>query len=186
MNKPTIIDKLYMLIKSSKEYRGLLLIGFLFIFTGSILIYIGLHFNIIFLVIFGGIFISFSLFFLINTLPSSILYQYEKIQIKKYGHYINACIKEKEITHNSYYEKNNHSVNSNKKNILLEELNYILIFSFEYQNQLYENSDFVEKNEYEMLNIGDFIPIKFLTIEPKKSSIRKIKLKRSMNKKTVS
>lgn len=178
MDKQTITDKFNLLIKSSKEYRGILLVGFLFIFIGTVLIFVGLHFDIIFLIIFGGIFISFSLFFLISTIPSSIIYYYDKALVKKYGRYINACIKEKEIIDNSYYENNKYSVTTSKKDMLIEELNYLLTFSFEYQNQIYQNADFVDKNQYEKLNIGDLIPIKFLTIAPNKSLIRKIKLKK--------
>ena len=57
------------------------------------------------------------------------------------------------------------------------------MFSFEYQNQIFENSDFIAKNQYKKLKIGDMIPIKFLATNPNKSSIRQIKLKKIIDNK---
>ena len=182
MTQQSISEKLELIIKSSKAYRGVLLIGLLFIGVGAVLITIGVRFDITFLIVFGSIFIAVALFFLIFTLPSSILYYYEKALLKKYGKYTNATILEKEIINNSYYDKNTYAVDSASKGALIEELSYLLNFSFEYQNQMYKNSDFVEKNEYEKLNNGDLIPIHFLRTDPKKSFIRKVKLKNSISK----
>lgn len=180
-NKLTINQKINILIKSSKEYRGVLLMGLLFIFIGGILVFIGLHFDITFLIIFGGIFISFSLFFIIYTIPSSILYYYEKALAAKYGRIVNAYLKDKKVIDNSYYESTAFFDSPRKKSKFINELNYLLIYSFEYKNKIFENSDFVEKNLFEKIVVGDIIPVKFMLFNPNKSSISKTKLKKIKN-----
>ncbi|CDF79767.1 conserved hypothetical protein [Formosa agariphila KMM 3901] len=177
MIRQTLSEKIKLLIESSKAYRGILYIGFLFITLGTLLIYIGLRFDIIFLIVFGGIFISVALFFLIYTIPSSMIHYYEKALVKKHGKYTTATILDKEIIDNSYYDKNTYAVDSMSKGKRIEELNYVLKYTFEYQSKEYKNSAFVQKNEFETLNVGDKIPIRFLKTDPNTSFVRKIKLK---------
>ncbi|WP_378184779.1 hypothetical protein ACE939_08355 [Aquimarina sp. W85] len=180
MNELPLIEKAKLMLASSKEYRGVLIIGSFFILIGGILIFIGIQFKVIFLVVFGAIWASFSLFFMAYTVPSSISYYYEKALIKKYGKLSNACLVEKKIVDHSYFDTNEYSIDVSKKGQLISELNYLLTFSFEYHNKTFENSELVTKNQFEKLKIGDLIPIKFLSINPNKSSIRKIKLKKNV------
>ena len=174
--KITISDKLDFTKESLKKNRGILLIGALFIVIGSVLIYIatGIE-NHIFLYIFGGIFIAFPLFIIVYTMPSSFMYYYEQAQIKKYGSFTTAVITHKEIEDNSYTEKIDNRIER------IEELNYLISFTFNYQNNEFVNSFYVNTKEaFEALKIGNSIPIKFLKTDPKKSSVRLIKLSKEI------
>lgn len=165
-----LAKKTTLLFKALKKHTGLFLIGFSFISIGIILVFIGLRSEIISLLIFGGVFICVALFF-IYTLPSSVKYYYDKELSKKFGKNTMAQIIEKEIMNHSYLD------DKGNKEVLVEEFNYLLKYSFDYQNQTFENVDFVTEKQYKKLEIGNLIPVQFLTSHPKKSSIRKIKLK---------
>lgn len=78
MNKLSLTEKIDILLKSSKEYRGPLLICLLFFVIGVALIYIGVQFEFL-PIIFGAVFSCFSLFVFDYTIPSSIVYYYEKL-----------------------------------------------------------------------------------------------------------
>lgn len=170
--KVAISDTLNFTIESIKKHLGILLIGLLFIFVGCILIYIAsLTENPIPLYIFGGVFISFSLFFILYTIPSSLKYYYNQEVIKKHGSFTTAVIINKEIEENSYSEKTHNHAKT------IEELNYLLSFSFNYNNNKFENSFYVHTKEcFDKLEIGHVIPIKFLKTNPMKASVRFKKL----------
>lgn len=180
MNRLTIAEKIQLVIKSSKDYRMVLFIGLLFVLLGSSLIYIGFLYSELFLIIFGGVFISFSLFFMMYTIPSSVSYYYNKALVSKYGKTTDAVLKSKEIIDNSYFDSNKHAVELNDKETLISQLNYLLVFSYNYQNKVFENKEFVEKEIFKNLNPGDLIPIKFLSIKPNQSTIRKVKFKKTL------
>lgn len=170
----TNYDKISILFKSSKNYRGVLGIGMLFIFVGAFLVFLGLRFDVVFLLVFGGVFISFSLFFLFYTIPSTLVHYYDVELTKKYGRYKDAYVIEKEIINNS------NMISISRKKKLIKEFNYCLIFSFEYKNKRYENSDFVNETIFKKVQVGDVIPIRFLAIKPNKSIIRVRKLTNSL------
>ncbi|NER17491.1 hypothetical protein [Spongiivirga citrea] len=148
-----------------------MLIFLVFIGLGIILLYVGSRASETstrwFLYSFGGFVIIFVLFFIIYTMPSSIMHYYEKALTNKYGAYTKAVIVKREIEDHSYTENET----------LLQMLHYGIHYEFEYQGRLQKGFFYVYHQEcYDKLLVGDDIPIKFLKTKPEKSFPRRIKL----------
>ncbi len=165
-----------------KKHSGILAILLIFIAIGILLIYIATKIEKpIALYGFGGFVMVFSLFVFFYTIPSSFLYYYEQEITKKYGSYTIAKITNKEIEDHSYQEKADGHID------YIEEFHYLLSYVFEYNETTYENSFYVNSLAcYEKLTIGAKIPIKFLRTNPKKSSVRRVKLSKELGIKSVS
>jgi len=181
MNKLSLTEKIDILLKSSKEYRGPLLICLLFFVVGVALIYIGVQFDFLPIIIFGAVFSCFSLVVFAYTIPSSIVYYYEKAVITKYGKFTNAYLLSKQIIDNSHFDSSIETPSKSKKGKLIEELNYLIEYSFKHNDLEYQNSEFIKQAIFEKLTIGDTIPIKFLSTNPNNNSVRTQKLKNSFN-----
>ncbi|MBQ0734188.1 hypothetical protein [Aquimarina celericrescens] len=174
--KVTLKDRIDFSIRSIKKHSGILAILLLFISIGSFLIYIGTRTeDYIFFYAFGGLMAGMSLFAFWYTMPSSFLYYYEQEMTKKYGSYAIAKITHKEIEDRSYQEKVGNRIDH------IEELHYIISYTFEYRNIMYNNSFYVAGEAcFNGLTIGSTIPIKFLRTNPKKSSVRRLKLSKEL------
>lgn len=163
----TLFNKLVLLLRSSRAYINIVIIGLFFIGAGMTIIWGAFSLDgpidRLFMIIFGGFLVCLSLFFMIYTLPSTVIYYYNKELAKKYGRHTKAKITKKEIIDNSYYEKKR----------FIEEMEYLISFAFEYRGQSFENSDFVGKEYFESLKISDSISIKYLITNPKKALIVK-------------
>ncbi len=159
-----------------KKHSGILAILLVFIAMGILLIYIATKIEEpIALYGFGGFVLVFSLFAFFYTIPSSFLYYYKQEVTKKYGSYALANIIHKEIEDHSYQETIDNRVD------YIEEFHYILTYSFEYNGMRYENSFHVaSKICFQALSVGAAIPIKFLRTNPKKSSVRRVKLSKEL------
>lgn len=181
MRNLTLREKLQLLIRSSKEYSMILLIGFIFIATGSLLITFGWYENMIYLIVFGSIFIGLSLFFIGYTIPSSISYYYNKALAKKYGKYTEAQLTAKEIIDLSYTDNDQYNPETKKYGVRVIEESFLLTYTFSYAGKMYENQDDVDQEVYHKLELGAAIPIQFIATNPEKAYIRKRKLKRALN-----
>ncbi len=172
MNYLSISEKIGLFLTALNENKGILFMGSVFIAIGSILLYIGLLNKEVALSIFGIFFICFSLFFLLFTMPSSIAYYYEQALAKKYGTSTNATLIAKETID----QLGNHATEANHE----VDINYQVTFSFEYKDNHYEASEFIDKQTFDVVNLGDSIPITFLNTKPSKAKIRSQKLKNKL------
>ena len=151
INKLTLAEKFKLIIKSSKDYKSILIIGLLFMFIGVVLIYIGLQNHITTLLILGVFFILFMLFFLGFTIPSTVSYYYNKELIKKFGINADAVLKDKEVIDNSYFERIRFTNSISRKGKLIKEINYLIIYTYNFKNILHEGSDIIDKNTFEKI-----------------------------------
>lgn len=169
--KSTFSDKLQFSKIALQKNGGPLLIALVFMALGAIVVYLGLRYQVTFMVVFGGLFGGIPAIGMLFTMPSSFMYYYEQAQTKKYGAYTTATIIAKEVKDVSYV--------TGKGNIKtkVEEFQYFLTYSFEHDGKPYENTFLVaSKSCFDVLNIGTSIPIQFLRTNAKQSSVRRRKL----------
>lgn len=167
-------EKLRFFKVSLKKNSGPLLIGLTFIVLGLIIAYIGYFVaDNTPLTGFGLTFISFSGFFLLYTMPSSITYYYEQELTKKYGSYTTAKVINKRIDDYSHTS----STLEGGKVKHHEEFLYAIEFEFSYNNQSYSSECFFNQKEtYEAILLGSELPIKFLRNNPNNVTLRRRKL----------
>ncbi|SHH34273.1 hypothetical protein [Winogradskyella jejuensis] len=171
--KLTLKDRINFSIEAIKKHLFLILGGLLFISIGLVLIYIGTIVNKdqLFFYIFGGVFIAFILFVWIYTLPSSLLFYYEKALIKKYGSYTTAIITNKEV------EDHSHTEGMGRNRRFVELFMYLIEYKFEYNSKTYTGAFYLnEKAVFDAIELNQSIPIQFLKTNPKTSKIRRQKL----------
>lgn len=147
----------------------------LFFCVGLFLIYLGITFNDASVLNYiGGFFIVFTIFFFGFTMPSSLLYYYEKAIIKKYGSYTDA------VVINKYVEDLSYNENTDGRTVRVEEFHYIIDYQFTYLKD-YTNTFYLEhKTSYDKIEIGSKIPIKFLKIKPEQAEPRRHKLSKDL------
>lgn len=169
--KLSLSDRIKFSIAAIKKHGFLLAFGLSFLGVGCFLIYLGIKYdNNITLLIIGGFVTLFMGFFLGYTMPSSLLFYYEKAVIKKYGSYTYATVIKKHIEDHSYVEKIDNRINP------VKEFHYIIDYVFTYKKE-YTNSFYVtSKACFDKIEIGSEIPIKFLKIKPEQAEPRRQKL----------
>ncbi|PNW29096.1 hypothetical protein [Formosa algae] len=159
-----------------KKNGGILILLSFFLFLGIAMIWFSYRAGVLLMVAFGIFVTGMALFTIVYTIPSSIMYYYEKEVIKKYGAFTTAVITKKEIEDHSYID------DETKKKV--EEVTYLIEYTFEYNYKHFSTFSIVENKEfYDQLTIGLDIPIKYLKTNPNKSSVRMRKLKNSLKKK---
>ncbi|AXO81561.1 hypothetical protein DZC78_14590 [Olleya aquimaris] len=179
--KVTFNDQKHFITEAIKPHLGLLGIWLIFIVFGSFFIYLGNHIeqNGIGFVIFGYAFIVLASTFILFTLPSSIMYYYEKAKVKKYGSYTFARITNKRI--DDYSHTNSSTFDSSKSKVIKEFL-YVVEFEFNYNNTTFTNECFFEhKTTFETITLTTKLPIQFLKTNPKKVTLRRRKLSNQLN-----
>ncbi len=171
-------EKLSFFIESLRKNLNPLLIMLLFLFLGIGLFAIGYYGDTVVVLIMGIFFIGFSLFAISYTMPSSISYYYEKAIVKKYGVYSVANIINKEIEIGGEVIKHGKRIKHNDI--------YIISYVFEYKGKAYKGIFLVDyKEDYDNFEIKEEVPIRFLRINPEKSTIRMRKLIKEKELKTT-
>ncbi|WP_350284924.1 hypothetical protein [uncultured Croceitalea sp.] len=169
--KLTFGDKLQFSKIALQKNGGPLLIVMVFIVLGAVVVYLGIRYQVTFMVVFGSLFAGIPVLGMLFTMPSSLLYYYEQAQTKKYGANTTATIIAKEAKDVSYV------TGKGKNKSKAEEFQYFLTYSFEHHGKWYENTFLVaSKNCFDVLTIDSSIPIQFLRTNPKQSSVRRRKL----------
>ena len=166
----SIADRIKFSAQAIKKNWGVLAILGVFALGGGFLVFLAPKIETpIALYVFGGAFIGVSVFTFIITMPSSLRYFYDQAYIEKYGGYTTAKIIHKEIHDTSYTDDETGRV--------IEELAYLLTYSFTYFGETIEGTFYVStRNCYDKIQTGTEIPIKFLKTKPTQSSVRRIKL----------
>lgn len=169
--KLSLSDRIKFSITAIKKHGLMIPMGLVFLGIGCFLIILGIKYdNNIPLLVTGSFVTLFMGFFLGYTMPSSLLYYYEKAVIKKYGSYTNAIITKKYIEDQSYEERVDNRVDK------IELFIYTIDYKFNYHKD-FTNSFIVEdKACFDKLEIGSTIPIKFLKHKPQQSEPRRQKL----------
>ena len=145
---------------------GLTILG-----IGCFLIVLGIKYdNNIPLLITGSFVTLFMGFFLGYTMPSSLLYYYEKAVIKKYGSYTKAIVIDKKTEDCSY----TNTIGGRTE--IVKEYHYYFTYKFTYKTE-FTNSFYVKSQLcFDKIEIGSEIPIKFLKSKPLQSEPRRQKL----------
>mgnify|MGYP001803329234 CR=1 FL=1 len=100
--KSTLGDKLQFSKIALQKNGGPLLIALVFMVLGAVVVYLGIRYEVTFMVVFGSVFAGIPALGMLFTMPSSFLYYYEQAQTKKYGTYTTANIIAKEAKDVSY------------------------------------------------------------------------------------
>ena len=167
----SLADRIKFSIIAIKKHGFLLAMGITFLGIGCFLIYLGIiyEYNTPLLVT-GGFVTLFMGFFLSYTMPSSLLYYYEKAVIKKYGSHTNGIVIKKHIEDQSYEESIDNRVD--KIQLILYRIDYKFTYKKEYTNSFYID----HKTCFDSIVIGSKIPVKFLKHKPEQAEPRRQKL----------
>ncbi len=104
----------------------------------------------------GGFFTVFALFFMGATMPSSLMFYYEKQVVAKYGRNKEAVVSD------AYTEVLDDSVTL-----------YYFDYEFDYKKTRQFGTFYLDdKALAEKLAVGDAVPIKFLAFDPSQSDVR--------------
>ena len=167
MTKLTINDRLNFTLASLKKNGFIFLISIPFLVVGLIVAYFAKRVDDSFgLYVFGITFIIVPLLIIIYTFPSSFMYYYEQAMTKKYGYYTKATVTNKEIEDVSSRRSIAEGVG------VIKEYNYLISYTFNYKSITYSNSFYVDSETvFNEIKLQSLVPIKFLRIEPKKTTV---------------
>lgn len=173
MGKFRLTDKFNFFKIALLKNSAILLIASFFILIGVAIIYFNFRYkNSIILYFVGAFVIALPLFGVLFTFPSSFMYYYEQAMTKKYGYYTKATITNKEIEDTSHYTTIGRAGHAGYRKDWIEELNYLVTYSYKYKNATYNNSFYVDdKTVFSELELQSLIPIKFLKTDPKKATV---------------
>lgn len=166
--KPTLTERLPFMLKAIKYHLGLMGIISVFFLGGALLVYVSTlatetetkYFLFIFGALFGGI----PTLFFLWTMPSSLMYHYEKQLVKKYGTQTQGTLLKK------YTEQ---------QGVEYPHTICFWDYSFSYQGVTYNATAVIDsKKRYESLGVGDAVKVKFLRYAPSNSSLVKTRAKK--------